>query len=135
MIIGATLSTLLVCVWWFVRNLFVYGEFTGTAAALRFFAARSVKADFTRPETASNLLHYTLENLCGRFGWNDITLPQEWYHLCNTAALILVCQCSGGNRCARAMAHTEAVTGCRGVAGFTNLSCRWAHPARRLHTI
>jgi hypothetical protein len=53
--------------------------------------ARSVKADFKRPETASNLLHYTLENLWGRFGWNDITLSQEWYHLCNTAALILVC--------------------------------------------
>jgi hypothetical protein len=40
MVIGATLSTLLVCGWWFVRNFFAYGEFTGTAAALRFFAGK-----------------------------------------------------------------------------------------------
>jgi hypothetical protein len=29
--------------------------------------------------------------LWGRFGWNDITLPQKVYHFCNDAALFLVC--------------------------------------------
>ena len=87
---GAGLSTVLVCGWWFVRNLFTYGEATGTDAALRFFAARWVKADFSLPRTAGDLWRYTLESLWGRFGWNDITLPQEWYHFCNGAALILV---------------------------------------------
>ena len=91
MMVGATLGTLLVCGWWFVRNVFTYGEPTGTAAALRFFARRFVKADFTLPRTAGDLLRYTLESLWGRFGWNDITLPQEWYHFCNSAALFLVC--------------------------------------------
>jgi 4-amino-4-deoxy-L-arabinose transferase-like glycosyltransferase len=90
MIVGATLSTVLVCGWWFLRNVFMYGEPTGTGAALRFFAKRFIKADFTRPRTAGDLLRYTLENLWGRFGWNDITLPQKYYHFCNSAALFLI---------------------------------------------
>jgi 4-amino-4-deoxy-L-arabinose transferase-like glycosyltransferase len=90
MIVGATLGTALVCGWWFLRNVFTYGEPAGTAAALRFFAGKFIKADFTRPRTAGDLLRYTLENLWGRFGWNDITLPQEVYRVCNSAALLLV---------------------------------------------
>jgi 4-amino-4-deoxy-L-arabinose transferase-like glycosyltransferase len=31
-----------------------------------------------------------LESLWGRFGRNDITLPQQVYHFCNSAALVLV---------------------------------------------
>jgi 4-amino-4-deoxy-L-arabinose transferase-like glycosyltransferase len=89
-IAGATLSTVAVCGWWFVRNFFTYGEFTGTTDALRFFAARFIKADFTRPRTARDLFGYTLESVWGRFGWNDITLPHEWYHVCNTTALFLI---------------------------------------------
>jgi hypothetical protein len=90
MIAGATLGTVLVCGWWFVRNIFTYGEPTGTAETLRSFAGRFSKADFTLPQTASDLLRYTLENLWGRFGWNDIMLPHEVYRLCNSAALFLV---------------------------------------------
>jgi 4-amino-4-deoxy-L-arabinose transferase-like glycosyltransferase len=90
MIAGATLGTMLVCGWWFLRNIFTYGEPSGSAAALRFFGARFIKADFTVPRTAKDLLRYTLESLWGRFGWNDITLPQEVYRLCNSAALVLV---------------------------------------------
>jgi 4-amino-4-deoxy-L-arabinose transferase-like glycosyltransferase len=90
MIAGATLGTVLVCGWWFVRNVFTYGEPTGTAETLRSFAARFPKADFSLPRTASNLLRYTLENLWGRFGWNDITLPHGVYQFCNGAALLLV---------------------------------------------
>src|SRR5580704_11003962 len=87
---GATLGTVLVCGWWFLRNIFTYGEPTGSDAALRFFAGKFIKADFTRTRTAGDLLRYTLESLWGRFGWNDITLSHEWYHLCNTAALVLI---------------------------------------------
>jgi 4-amino-4-deoxy-L-arabinose transferase-like glycosyltransferase len=90
MIGGAILGMVLVCGWWFVRNLFTYGEPTGTAETLRSFTGRFTKADFTLPGTARNLARYTLENLWGRFGWNDITLPQEVYRLCNGAALVLV---------------------------------------------
>jgi 4-amino-4-deoxy-L-arabinose transferase-like glycosyltransferase len=89
MVVGATAGTLLICAWWFIRNIFTYGEPTGMAVALRFFARRFTKADFTRPGTARDLVRYTLENLWGRFGWNDITLPQNWYHFCNGAALVL----------------------------------------------
>jgi len=91
MLAGATFGTALVCGWWFVRNVFTYGEPSGSAAASRFFAARWVKADFSNPCTAGDLSRYTLENLWGRFGWNDITLPHQVYHFCNSAALVLVC--------------------------------------------
>jgi 4-amino-4-deoxy-L-arabinose transferase-like glycosyltransferase len=90
MIMGATVSAVLVCGWWFLRNFFTYGEPSGTSAALRFFAAKFVKADFTLPRTARDLLRHTLESFWGRFGWNDITLPPEVYRFCNSAALFLV---------------------------------------------
>jgi 4-amino-4-deoxy-L-arabinose transferase-like glycosyltransferase len=91
MIAGATLGVVLVSGWWFVRNLFIYGEPSGTKTELYQVAGNLVKADFNNPRTAGDLARYTLENLWGRFGWNDITLPQGMYHFCNTAALALVC--------------------------------------------
>jgi 4-amino-4-deoxy-L-arabinose transferase-like glycosyltransferase len=91
MIGGAIFGTVLVCGWWFVRNVFTYGEPTGTAETLRSFAGRFSKADFSNPHTAGDLVRYTFENLWGRFGWNDITLPHEVYYFCNSAALVLVC--------------------------------------------
>jgi 4-amino-4-deoxy-L-arabinose transferase-like glycosyltransferase len=74
MIAGATLGMVLVSGWWFVRNLFIYGEPSGTKAELHTVAGNLIKADFSKPQTAGDLAHYTLENLWGRFGWNDITL-------------------------------------------------------------
>jgi hypothetical protein len=91
MIGGATFGVALVCGWWFVRNLVTYGEPSGTKAELHVVAGNFIKADFSKPQTAGDLAHYTLENLWGRFGWNDITLPHGIYHFCNTAALVLVC--------------------------------------------
>ena len=90
MMLGAMLGAVTVSGWWFVRNILTYGELTGTAAGLRFWAARFVKADFSLPRTKGDLLRYTLESLWGRFGWNDITLPHEWYQLCNSVAVFLV---------------------------------------------
>ena len=91
MVAGATLGTVLVCGWWFIRNVFTYGEPSGTKAEIRLVTGNFVKADFSDPRTAGNLLRYTLESLWGRFGWNDITLHQEVYHFCNSAALLLIC--------------------------------------------
>jgi len=91
MIAGAMIGTLLVSGWWFVRNVFVYGEPSGTKAEVHIVAHTFIKADFSNPRTAHDLLHYSLESLWGRFGWNDITLPQQVYHFCNSAALVLVC--------------------------------------------
>jgi len=88
---GATMSLILVCGWWFVRNEFIYGDPSGTALELRMASGEFVKADFSKPQTAGDLVHYTLENLWGRFGWNDITMPQGVYHFCNYAALTLLC--------------------------------------------
>jgi 4-amino-4-deoxy-L-arabinose transferase-like glycosyltransferase len=91
MVAGAALGTVLVCGWWFIRNVLTYGEPSGTKAELRLVAGNFIKADFSDPRTADNLLRYTLESLWGRFGWNDITLHQEVYHFCNSAALLLIC--------------------------------------------
>jgi 4-amino-4-deoxy-L-arabinose transferase-like glycosyltransferase len=91
MILGATLGMALVCGWWFVRNIFTYGEPTGTVNTLQSFAARFPKADFSDARIVRVTMRYTLENLWGRFGWNDITMRQEVYQLCNSAALVLVC--------------------------------------------
>jgi 4-amino-4-deoxy-L-arabinose transferase-like glycosyltransferase len=91
MAVGATMGTLLVSGWWFVRNVLTYGEPSGTGAELRMAAGNFIKANFDNPRTAGDLIRYTLENLWGRFGWNDITLPQEVYRVCNSAALVLVC--------------------------------------------
>jgi 4-amino-4-deoxy-L-arabinose transferase-like glycosyltransferase len=91
MIVGATIGTLLVSGWWFLRNVFVYGEPSGTKAEVHIVAHTFIKADFSNPRTAYDLWRYTLESLWGRFGWNDITLPQQVYHFCNGVALVLVC--------------------------------------------
>jgi len=91
MVAGAALGTVLVCGWWFIRNVFTYGEPSGTSAEVRLVAGNFIKADFSDPRTAGNLLRYTLESLWGRFGWNDITLHQQVYHFCNSAALLLIC--------------------------------------------
>jgi 4-amino-4-deoxy-L-arabinose transferase-like glycosyltransferase len=88
---GAILGLILVSGWWFVRNVFVYGEPSGTALEVRMVSGEFIKADFSKPETAGDLVRYTLESLWGRFGWNDITLPQNVYHFCNIAALTLLC--------------------------------------------
>jgi 4-amino-4-deoxy-L-arabinose transferase-like glycosyltransferase len=88
---GATLGLILVSGWWFVRNIFVYGEPSGTALEVRMVSGEFIKADFSKPQTASDLVRYTLESLWGRFGWNDITLPQGVYHFCNITALVLLC--------------------------------------------
>jgi len=91
MVAGAALGTVLVCGWWFIRNVFTYGEPSGTSAEVRLVAGNFIKADFSDPRTAGNLLRYTLESLWGRFGWNDITLHQQVYHFCNSTALLLIC--------------------------------------------
>jgi 4-amino-4-deoxy-L-arabinose transferase-like glycosyltransferase len=91
MIACAALGTVLVCGWWFVRNIFTYGEPSGTSAEVRLVARNFIKADFSDPRTAGNLLRYTLETSGGRFEWNDITLHQQVYHFCNSAALLLIC--------------------------------------------
>jgi hypothetical protein len=91
MIAGAALGTVLVCGWWFIRNVFTYGEPSGTSAEVHLVTGNFIKADFSDPRTAGNLLRYTLESLWGRFGWNDITLHQQVYHFCNSAALLLIC--------------------------------------------
>jgi hypothetical protein len=65
MALGATVGVVLICGWWFVRNIFTYGEPTGMAAGLRFWATRFVKADFSRPRTGWDLLRYNLKGSIG----------------------------------------------------------------------
>ncbi|MGH8101875.1 MAG: ArnT family glycosyltransferase, partial [Chthoniobacterales bacterium] len=59
MIAGAAIGTLLVSGWWFVRNVFVYGEPSGTKAEVSIVVGTSINANFTDPRTAHDLLRYT----------------------------------------------------------------------------
>ena len=93
-----------------MRNVFAYGEPSGTSAEVHLVAGNFIKADFNDPRTAANLLRYTLESLWGRFGWNDITLHQRVYHFCNSTALLLILsQCPCGNRYVGLMGNTQTI--------------------------
>jgi 4-amino-4-deoxy-L-arabinose transferase-like glycosyltransferase len=134
MIAGAALGTVLVCGWWFVRNIFTYGEPSGTSAEVRLVAGNFIKADFSDPRTAGNLLRYTLESLWGRF---------ERYYAAATGLSFLqqrrpasdLSECPGCSRSVRLMAQTKTSTRCRGMAGFIDISRCWTNPLCRLHPI
>jgi len=49
MVAGGALGTVLVCGWWFIRNVFTYGEPSGTNAEVRLVAGNFIKADFNDP--------------------------------------------------------------------------------------
>jgi hypothetical protein len=91
LVLGATAGTLLVCSWWLVRNLVVYGEPTGMASILDFYQRVAPgKADFSIPSTTITLLDVTLQSTWGRFGWNEIALPAQLYQIVNLVALVLL---------------------------------------------
>ena len=91
LVLGVGAGTLLVCGWWLMRNVVVYGEPTGMASILDFYQRVAPgKADFSIPGTAGNLLDATLQSTWGRFGWNEIGLPAQLYQIVNIFALVLL---------------------------------------------
>jgi 4-amino-4-deoxy-L-arabinose transferase-like glycosyltransferase len=82
---GAAAALVLVCGWWFVRNIFVYGEISGSEETIRFYSARFDPIVLGNLADIGLLARGTWESLWGRFGWMDVPLPDTFY----TQALII----------------------------------------------
>lgn len=79
------LSFSVVAGWWYVRNLYLYGEVTGTARMLDIFGSR------VAPLTADQWhaqLYEVFETYWVGFGWGNIRAP-EWVYLAVALALLL----------------------------------------------
>lgn len=91
---GAGGSFLAVAGWWFVRNIVVYGEWTGFANAVQFHILRkgTVYLDPTDPQALGQYLKTTFESTIGVFGWMDVPLDQAIYTialwLCGALSLL-----------------------------------------------
>lgn len=85
LVAGAAASTFAVCGWWLVRNVFVYGEPTGSSAALKFYAITFPHFDLSSQSSVSWFLYGSWTSAWGRFGWMDFQMPDEFY----TQALVI----------------------------------------------
>ena len=78
---GAAGACLAVCGWWLVRNLIVYGDFTGTSEVNRFYQMRlqvpgfNLATDGQRTVFADSVW----KSFWGNFGWETIALPDDYY--------------------------------------------------------
>jgi 4-amino-4-deoxy-L-arabinose transferase-like glycosyltransferase len=85
---GAIGATLLVCGWWLLRNMLIYGEPSGSRDALRSYAEWNAKLI---PDVNFDLfLRLTWESLWGLFGGMSIRMPALLYDLSGYLALALV---------------------------------------------
>jgi 4-amino-4-deoxy-L-arabinose transferase-like glycosyltransferase len=90
MILGSSASLALVSGWWFVRNIIVYGEPTGTRDAARFFRARFIPLRIDSIADWRAVLETTWESVFARFGWMNKGLPPLAYRQAGMIALTLV---------------------------------------------
>ncbi len=88
--LGASAALILVCGWWFARNLWEYGDPSGSRDAIRFYAARFEALDPGRLADWSRFLRNTWESFWGRFGWMMFGLPVWIYPPIGLATLLLV---------------------------------------------
>ncbi len=75
------------CGWWLVRNIFVYGEFTGSYGAIRFYQGHLQPIDFRYPGAFDLFAQLTTESFWGLFGLMSIPLPREAYQIANMLGL------------------------------------------------
>jgi hypothetical protein len=87
---GATGSLLLVCGWWFVRNMIAYGEPTGTAAANVFWRLHLRGLDWNNPIARADFVLASWYSFWGFFGWQDISMPLTFYDQALWISLVLV---------------------------------------------
>jgi hypothetical protein len=78
---GAAGAALLVCGWWLVRNLIVYGDVTGTAAVDRFYNLTIQPPGFNlaTPDRQAAFIDATWKSFWGFFGWQTILMPDAFY--------------------------------------------------------
>ena len=76
---GAGSSLILICGWWFARNLIAYGEPSGTAAANAFWKLNLPALDWSNPAARWEFVQSAWLSFWGVFGWQNILMPQEFY--------------------------------------------------------
>ncbi len=76
---GAGTSVVLVCGWWFVRNLIVYGEPSGTGAANLFWKLNLPGLNWNDLTARWDFVRSTWLSFWGFFGWQTISLPDIFY--------------------------------------------------------
>jgi hypothetical protein len=88
---GAGSAALLVCGWWLVRNLNVYGDLTGTAAVNKFYNITLQPPGFSlaTPAQQSAFIESTWKSFWGFFGWQTIPLPAPFYSQAGLFTLVL----------------------------------------------
>jgi 4-amino-4-deoxy-L-arabinose transferase-like glycosyltransferase len=78
---GASVGALAVGGWLAVRNLVEYGEWTGSAEVLRWYAERLPNLTEIGAGAKDRFLWESTTSLIGRFSWMDRTLPTGYYWL------------------------------------------------------
>jgi hypothetical protein len=79
MVVGAGVAGVAVAGWWFIRNIFIYGEPTGLQNAVRYAKVTYPLMDFNDPAVRENFLQSIWKSSWGVFGWFDQLLPDVLY--------------------------------------------------------
>ena len=80
-----TAMVAILCGWWFIRNVQLYGELTGVNTMLRAWGVRPIDAGLSN---LSAQLSYTWTSYWGRFGIGQIVLPDWAYGLITMMGLL-----------------------------------------------
>jgi hypothetical protein len=98
MSLGAGGAMLAVAAWWFIRNLLVYGEFSGNQASIHFYQM-NLPSLAGHPAYQAHLVSATWRSFWGVFGWLDIPLPEVLYQQILLATVGVVILLIGAGLC------------------------------------
>ncbi len=87
--VGAGLGLLLVCGLWVLRNLWVYGEPSGTTAIFQYYQGKFALVQFTSPLVVQMFVQTTWRTFSGWFGWMNVPMPQPFYLQVGYIAVVL----------------------------------------------
>jgi len=88
LMVGAIAGCLLVCGWWLARNVIVYGEPTGSAAAFRWVRSFFGRHDFSTSAGWAEFISATITSMTGHFGQN-VFLPMPFYIIARAVVVLL----------------------------------------------
>jgi 4-amino-4-deoxy-L-arabinose transferase-like glycosyltransferase len=87
---GAAISALLVCGWWFVRNILAYGEPTGTAASNVFWHRNLPLFNWDDLAARNDFMLSSWRSFWGFFGWQTISMPPDYYDQAGLLSIVFL---------------------------------------------